>query len=83
MYAAAEGLEPGSFDLVYTGIGALCWLPSVRQWARVVAALLRPGGRLFIRDGHPDAVHPRRSPRRRPAHRRYPYFEQAEPQVFD
>ncbi len=41
------------FDLVYTGIGAICWLPSIRRWAETVAALLRPGGRLFIRDGHP------------------------------
>jgi SAM-dependent methyltransferase len=51
--AAAEVLGPASFDLVYTGVGALCWLPSVRRWAEVVAALLRPGGRLFIREGHP------------------------------
>ena len=53
LYRALEVLEPAAFDLVYTGIGALCWLPSVRQWAEVVAALLRPGGRLFIREGHP------------------------------
>ncbi len=53
VYAALEVLEPGSFDLVFTGIGALCWLPDVRRWAGVVAALLRPGGRLFIREGHP------------------------------
>ena len=46
-------LEPASFDLVYTGIGALCWLPDVTRWAAVVVALLRPGGRLFIREGHP------------------------------
>jgi hypothetical protein len=38
---------------VFTGIGALCWLPSVRRWAEVVATLLAPGGRLFIREGHP------------------------------
>lgn len=42
-----------TFDLVYTGVGALCWLPSVRRWAEVVAGLLRPGGRLFLREGHP------------------------------
>ncbi|WP_216893609.1 hypothetical protein [Nocardia alni] len=42
--------------MVYTGIGALCWLPSVERWARTVAALLRPGGRLFLRDGHPMAM---------------------------
>lgn len=46
-------LLTGEFDLVYTGIGALCWLPDIRGWAGVVSALLRPGGRLFIREGHP------------------------------
>src|SRR5580693_6752583 len=53
VYEAASVLPPGGFDLVYTGIGALCWLPSIRRWAGVVASLLRPGGRLFIREGHP------------------------------
>jgi SAM-dependent methyltransferase len=53
VYAAPEVLGRGEFDLVFTGIGALCWLPSVRRWARVVADLLRPGGRLFLREGHP------------------------------
>lgn len=38
---------------MFTGIGAICWLPSIRRWAEVVAKLLRPGGRLFIREGHP------------------------------
>ena len=28
-------------------------MPSIRRWAQTVAELLRPGGRLFIRDGHP------------------------------
>jgi 2-polyprenyl-3-methyl-5-hydroxy-6-metoxy-1,4-benzoquinol methylase len=53
VYDAVEALGGARFDLVYTGIGALCWLPSVMQWAEVVAGLLRPGGRLFIREGHP------------------------------
>jgi SAM-dependent methyltransferase len=53
VYDAAALLGPGVFDLVFTGIGALCWLPDVRRWADVVADLLAPGGRLFIRDGHP------------------------------
>ncbi len=53
VYAAADVLGHGRFDLVYTGIGALCWLPDIRRWARVVADLLRPGGRLFLREGHP------------------------------
>ena len=53
VYDAIEALGGERFDLVYTGIGALCWLPDVARWAAVVAALLRPGGELFIREGHP------------------------------
>jgi SAM-dependent methyltransferase len=50
---AAEVLPKGAFDLVYTGIGALCWLPSITEWAGVVADLLAPGGTLHLREGHP------------------------------
>ena len=53
VYSAPEALDGRDFDLVYTGVGALCWLPNIRRWAEVVARLLRPGGRLFVRDGHP------------------------------
>ena len=53
VYPAPLALGGRQFDLVYTGIGALCWLPSITRWADTVAALLRPGGRLFVRDGHP------------------------------
>jgi SAM-dependent methyltransferase len=53
LYGAPGALGRERFDLVYTGIGALCWLPDIRRWAEVVASLLRPGGRLFMREGHP------------------------------
>lgn len=53
VHDAASVLGRERFDLVYTGIGALCWLPRVDRWAQVVAALLRPNGRLFLREGHP------------------------------
>ncbi len=53
LYGAVEVLGGERFDLVYTGVGALCWLPDVRRWAATVAGLLRPGGELFIREGHP------------------------------
>lgn len=52
-YDAVELLGSERFDVVYTGIGALCWLPDIRRWAKVVAGLLRPNGRLFMREGHP------------------------------
>jgi len=53
VYAAREVLGTGEFDLVFTGIGALCWLPDVRLWAQIVHDLLAPGGVLHIREGHP------------------------------
>jgi SAM-dependent methyltransferase len=43
----------GTADLVYTGKGALCWMMDLDAWAGVVARLLKPGGRLFLYEGHP------------------------------
>ena len=53
LYGALDVLPTGAFDFVFTGIGALCWLPDVERWASIVASLLKPGGFLFIREGHP------------------------------
>ena len=53
VYEALDQLPAGEFDFVFTGIGALCWLPDAARWAQVVAGLLKPGGFLFIREGHP------------------------------
>jgi len=53
LYSAPDVLDAGDFDLVFTGIGALCWLPDIDRWAQVVVDLLAPGGRLFLREGHP------------------------------
>lgn len=83
LYAAADALGPASFDLVYTGIGALTWLPDIRRWARVAAALLRPGGRLFIRDNHPVLWALDQERDDDVLALRYPYFETAEPLVED
>jgi SAM-dependent methyltransferase len=82
VYAAPSLLGMHEFDLVFTGIGALCWLPSIEQWAQVVADLLRPGGRLFIREGHPMlwALDEMRSDA---IVVNYPYFETEQPLVED
>jgi SAM-dependent methyltransferase len=53
VYAAADALGGRQFDVVYTGKGALCWLPDLHRWAQVVAELLRPGGVLYAIDFHP------------------------------
>jgi SAM-dependent methyltransferase len=46
-------LRDGCADLVYTGKGALIWLPDLGSWAEDVARLLRPGGHLFVLEAHP------------------------------
>jgi SAM-dependent methyltransferase len=73
VYDAVSALGAESFDIVYTGIGALCWLPDIPRWATVVRELLRPGGVLYLVETHPmsdvlgddDLV------------ARYPYFHDA------
>lgn len=83
LYDAMAVLDKGSFDFVFTGIGALCWLPSISRWAKVVAELLAPGGRLFLREGHPMlwTLEDERSDGLLVAE--YPYFERADPMIFD
>jgi SAM-dependent methyltransferase len=83
VYDAPDVLGRGGYDLVFTGIGALCWLPSVSRWAEVVSALLRPGGRLFIREGHP-ALWALSEPRPDGLLTlEFPYFERDEPMIWD
>lgn len=52
LYDAPAAL-PETFDIVYTGVGAICWLPDIKGWAEVVASFLAPGGRFYIREAHP------------------------------
>jgi SAM-dependent methyltransferase len=53
VYDAVAALGGRTFDVVYTGIGALTWLPDIVEWARVAAALVKPGGVLYIVEIHP------------------------------
>lgn len=53
VYDARESVGGRSFDVVYTGVGALNWLPDLVAWARLVHDLLRPGGVLYLVELHP------------------------------
>ena len=79
LYQALDVLPRESFDLVFTGIGALCWLPHIRPWADIVSNLLVPGGRLFLREGHPMMWSLDESRSDDLLVVRYPYFETPEP----
>ena len=56
VYETAEALhESAGFDRVLVSWGALCWLPDIAAWARVVSHFLKPGGWLALADSHPIA----------------------------
>lgn len=82
VYDLPERLE-GQFDIVYTGGGALCWLPDIEGWARVVSHFLRPGGFFYLREIHPFSYvfDDERDDDELVA--RYPYFPGAEPLRFE
>ena len=76
------GALPEKFDLVYTGVGAINWLPDIRGWADVVAQMLESGGTFYMREGHPlmwalDWDDPEQK-----LSVIYPYFE-GEPNLFE
>ncbi len=57
LYEAPEAIgEPASFDIVFVTWGALAWLPDIGKWAEIVAHFLRPGGYLYLAEGHPAAL---------------------------
>ena len=53
VYEARESLGGRTFDVVYTGLGALNWLPDIERWAQVAAGLVHPGGFLYLSEFHP------------------------------
>ena len=61
------------YDVVFTSVGVLGWLPDLEDWARVVAACLKPGGKFFVFEAHPTLFLFDQQP---PARMRfiYPYF---------
>ncbi|MEZ5378774.1 MAG: class I SAM-dependent methyltransferase [Acidimicrobiales bacterium] len=56
VYDAVAALDEQRFDVVYTGVGALNWLPNLDRWAHVVADLVEPGGFLYLYEIHPMAM---------------------------
>jgi SAM-dependent methyltransferase len=53
VHDASAALGGRRFEIVYTGLGAINWLPDIRRWAEVVASLVAPGGFLYLSEFHP------------------------------
>jgi SAM-dependent methyltransferase len=81
VYDLPDELE-GDFDVVYASRGVIGWLPDLDRWAEVTAHFVRPGGILYITEGHPvmwvfddgEGVSDLRL--------RYPYWSREEPLRF-
>lgn len=55
-WLAAMPDEKVLFDVVFSSYGALAWLSDIKLWAKGIAAVLRPGGRLVLMEFHPLAM---------------------------
>ena len=53
VYDAPQLVQRRLFDVVYTGLGALMWLPDIERWADVAATLPAPDGQLYLTEFHP------------------------------
>ncbi|GAB7029956.1 class I SAM-dependent methyltransferase [Streptomyces platensis subsp. malvinus] len=76
VHDAVSALGGRRFDVVYTGKGALCYLPDLVAWAGIVSALLRPGGTFYLVEFHPllDALGPTPDPERQDLRLRHDYL---------
>jgi len=77
VYDLPEHLD-AEYDIVFTSYGALCWLPDMGEWARIVSRYLMPGGTFFMAEFHPfmwvfDYEHPSEFKIK------YPYWQGEEP----
>ena len=53
LYDLPGPLDGDAFDVVFSSYGVLSWLPDLRHWASVAAALLKPGGVFYLVEFHP------------------------------
>ena len=82
IYDAVAALND-TYDIAYVTWGAIIWLPDLHRWARVVAEVLKPGGFLYLLEGHPMAMALDQKKAEDPLAPGFPYFEQDQPMVFD
>lgn len=82
VYDAVEALGQ-TYEAVVTGVGALCWLPDIRRWAKVVSSLLEPGGVFVLRELHPVLYTIDEKRTDNLLVMRYPYYEGGEVFVDD
>ncbi len=78
IYDLPENLK-GTFDIVYTSDGVLCWLPDLKRWAEIISHFLKSGGFFYILEGHPFSRVFDDSPDATELKVKYSYFHTPEP----
>jgi SAM-dependent methyltransferase len=73
-------VHTGTFDIVFTSYGAVCWLPDLAAWARTIAHFLVPGSVFYMVEIHPFAELFEEEASTLQV--RYPYFGGSEPLTF-
>ncbi len=88
-FVLADVLDPppglDGFDIVFASWGAICWISDMDRWMAVAARALKPGGRLYLLEGHPAAMMLDDAPdltTASPLRLRYPY-QSDEPVIGD
>lgn len=41
------------FDIIFTSYGAICWLPDLSEWAKLINKFLKPEGLFYMVEFHP------------------------------
>ena len=72
-----------AFDIVFTCVGALCWLPDLKSWAKTIAAFLKPGGFFYIWEFHPFITVFKNERDTAGLEATYSYFPNAQPHKFE
>jgi SAM-dependent methyltransferase len=55
-YLEQTGAGTERFELCFSSYGTLMWLSNLKAWARGIASVLEPGGRMVVLDFHPFAL---------------------------
>ncbi len=83
IYQSKEKLpEPNSFDIVFTSLGAIYWLPDLKKWADIISYFLKIDGIFYILDSHPTC-HIFDDESDKDLIVKYSYFHSKEPLMFE
>jgi SAM-dependent methyltransferase len=82
IYDLPENLK-GTFDIVYTSGGVLCWLSDLKRWAEIISHFLKPRGFFYILERHPFSCVFDDSPDVTGLKVKYSYFHTPEPTKWE